>query len=261
MSAMAPLLPDPSRWQAQYMRLIAFPTEPHASVEQQWWQDLTGLEVESSLRKKHERADTGLFQGVSLALEIDLLRVVWTASPRIDAGNPPEQLPTLGPFLERREWFQELMSRWLQHHCPPIKRLAFASELIHPVDDHRSAYLLLDQYLRKIEVDPDTSDFLYRINRRTPSSTGIPNLFINRLTTWTAGQYTIEIRAGLAGQQWAEADRAIIQKKQYFCALALDINTIPDFPGGVLPHDELSRIFNELVNLGVAIATQGDANL
>src|SRR5262245_4179530 len=148
MSATAPPPPEPSVWQAQYMRLLAFPAVPQTTAEQNWWQELTGLDAESSVRKRHERTDTGLFQGVFLALEIELMRVVWTASPRVGVGDLIEQLPTLGPLMERRALFQELMRQWLQHHCPPIKRLAFASRLIQPVDDHRSAYQLLDRYLR-----------------------------------------------------------------------------------------------------------------
>ena len=260
MSAKAPLPPDPSAWQAQYLRLIAFPTTPQVAVEQNWWQDLTGLEVESSLRKRHERADTGVFQGVSLELEIDELRVRWTTSPRLDPSNPPEQLPILGPFLERREWFQGLMSGWLQH-CPPIKRLAFAGALVQPLEDHRSGYQLLDRYLRKVEVDPDTSDFLYRINRRTASATDIPHLFINRLTTWTAAQYRVEIRVGLTGQPGFEGSQPVARKEQDVCALELDINTVPDFPDGVLPQGELQRIFAELVEVGGDIASHGDTKI
>jgi hypothetical protein len=264
MSATAPMPPDPAIWHAQYLRLIAFPTEPQDAVEQHWWQDITGLEVESSLLKRHERRYVGNFQGTSLELNIDLLRVQWTASPYIDEENAPEQLPTLGSFLERREWFQALMIRWLQR-CPPIKRLAFAGALFQPVADHQSAYQRLNQYLRKIEIDPDTRDFLYRINRRTASLIGIPNLFINRLTTWTAGRYTVEISARLANPLASplivERGQPVARREQYACLLELDINTVPEFPGDVLPQDRLPQIFAELVEIGEEIATHGDTRI
>jgi hypothetical protein len=264
MSATAPVPPDPTTWQAQYLRLIAFPTVPQVAVEQHWWQDLTGVEAESSLLKRHERKDAGIFQGISLELEIDLLRVRWTASPRIDQENPPERLPTLGSFLERREWFQALMSRWLPN-CPAIKRLAFGGVLFQPVDDHQSAHRRLNQYLRKIEIDPDTRDFLYRINRRTPSLANIPGLLINRLTTWMAVQYTVEISARLenplVNRLIPERSQLIPQGEQYACILELDINTVPELPGGVLPHDKLPDIFAEFIEIGKEIAAHGDTKI
>src|SRR5262249_17916290 len=103
------------------------------------------------------------------------------------------------------------------------------------------------------------SDFLYRINRRVGSSSGIPNLEINRLSTWSAAQYTLAIRARLPGELPAGPGQSITQ--QYVCALELDINTAQDFPGDILPPEALPRIFAELVDRGMELAAKGDAAL
>ena len=53
----------------------------------------------------------------------------WTVAPRVDPDNLPYDFPTLGPAFERRDWLIQLMGRWLAT-CPPIKRLAFAGNLL-----------------------------------------------------------------------------------------------------------------------------------
>src|SRR5437868_1922782 len=102
MSATAAQPPGPEAWQAQNMRLIAFPREPQYAVQQDWWRALTGTEAESAIdrRQKHEREESGIFEGVSLTLGIDLLRVQWTAAPRLDRENinVVDNPPLLGPL-------------------------------------------------------------------------------------------------------------------------------------------------------------------
>src|SRR5262249_30103670 len=125
-----------------------------------------------------------------LSLAVDLFRVQWTASLVVDAANPPDNIPVIGQFLEKREWFRDLMVRWLREMERPIKRLAFAGALVVPVDSRRIAYERLNEYLRCVDLDPASTDFLYRINRAAPSSAVVAGLLINRLSTWGALLYT-----------------------------------------------------------------------
>jgi hypothetical protein len=154
--------------------------------------------------------------------------------------------------MERQRWFRGLMDQWLPK-CPPIKRLAFTASLLQPATGRRASYELLDSYLRCVDIDPESSEFLYRINRRRDSAIGVPGLVINRLSTWLGAKFVVLtglVEAGIPEQP-------LRQQETSYCALELDINTAPDFPR-LLPQGDLIRIFGELVESAVEIATRGD---
>lgn len=257
MSANAEAPPGPEVWQAQNLRLIAFPSAPQFAAQQNWWRDLTGAEPENVVerRQKQEKEESGQYEGASLTLGFDLLRLQWTFSPRLDAETITlgQQPPVLGTFMERKDWFLDLMGRWLPH-CPPIHRLAFAASLLQPVTDREAGYRMLDRYLRWVEIDPQSSELLYRINRPRVSGTGIRGLILNRLSTWVVAKFGVVmqvIQGGHPEQQFQPAEN-------FACAVELDINTTPDFQG-LLPPTDLVRIFAELIEAGVEIARRGDA--
>lgn len=257
MSKDAPAPPDFSGWQAQYLRLISFPAEPQFSVQQDWWRTLTGEDRERRVEKSREVQEEGEFEGAILSLAIDLLKLQWTFAPVISAESIPEGIPVLGPLMKRKDWFRGHMHRWLEI-SPPITRLAFAAGLFYPVESREAGYQMLNQYLRCVDVDPHSTDFLYRVNRRTASRTGVAGLNVNRLTTWSVGKFEIAIRAqtaGLSGQE--EASTQTMSEEKYACALQLDINTVPQ-AGRNLPAESLQQIFDELIEFGVGIATHGD---
>jgi hypothetical protein len=242
-------------WQANHLRLIAFPTAPAFGTQQNWWEELTGgaPEESSEKRQRQEKQASGPFDGIELTLDIDVLRVQWTAQPRLALEDVPDGLPTIGQFLVRRDRFVRLMQQWLET-CPPLSRLAFVGALQQPVGGHREAYEILDRYLRHVEVDPETTDFLYRINRRLPSRTEIPALMVNRLSTWAATKHAFTRVVQAAGGEPVPTVRA----ESFAARVELDINTVPDFPGGVLPHDRLGEIFAELSQHALEVATNGD---
>ena len=184
------MLPDRMEWRAQHVQMIAFPTEPQLAGDKNWWSQLTGSEPDESVRKSQKRVDSGIFENVALTLEIDPFRVIWTASPQVASDNPPEDIPNLGSVFDRRDWMIGLMSQWLED-SPPIKRLAFAGKLLQFVDSRDEAYRRMNGYLPGVEVDPDTTDFMYRVNRPRDSQTGIAGLRINRLCTWSAVKFNL----------------------------------------------------------------------
>jgi hypothetical protein len=257
MSQTADAPPGPEAWRAQNLRLIAFPRDPQFAVQQDWWRGLTGVDPENDLvkRQRQEKEASGPFQGTTLTLNIDLLRVQWAASPRLDAESIDlgDQPPILGPFLERKDWFRALMEQWLPR-CPSIHRLAFTASLLQPVENHQAGYAMLDRYLRWVDIDPQSSEILYRINRRRDSGTGIPGLTLNRLSTWVVAKFAVLIRVIEGGHP----EQQIQPTENFSCAVELDINTAPDFRGP-LPHADLPRIFAELVEAGLEIAARGDA--
>jgi hypothetical protein len=247
----------PQPWNAQYLRLISFPVQPQAATVQNWMAQLTGSERESRIEKKREVEEEGRFEGATISLSIDLLRLQWTASPRMSADAIPDKgFPILGSFLDRKEWFRGLMHRWFEM-SPPIHRLAFAGVLLLPVPDRESGYRMLDEnFLHSVTLDPASTDFMYRINRRVNSRIGVDNLAINRLTTWTVGLFQTMLRARIGPP--GGADEKTIEAEQYACVLEFDINTVPEPSGRVLPQESLPRIFDELVEHSAQIAQRGD---
>jgi hypothetical protein len=244
-------LPATSAWQLEFARLIAFPVSPPAFIDQQWWQDLASRYGEqpedfASTRKKHFRDDRGSFQGVLLALTVELDRVVWEArSPGVvDASG---NFPTIGPFREKVDWFVELLSPWLTTSCPPLIRLAFSAKLLQPASSVKEAYRILAAHLPTVNLDSNPNDFLLQINRRKEKSDVVDGLPINRVCTWSKMNVAIMIEPG---RPFKWPDRC-------YSALELDINTAPE-RAEALPRDSLARLFRELASLGVDIAERGD---
>ena len=256
MSANAPLPPDPEVWQAQYLRLIAFPAEPAFEHAREWWRELTGDEPQTSTekRQRQEREDSGPHAGVELSLAVDLLRVQWTAAVVVDPANPLDGIPVLGQFPEKLGWFRDLMARWLSGIGRPIKRLALAGALVTPVDSRHAAYERLDQYLQWVDIDPDSTDFLYRINRAIPVSSVVEGVAINRLTTWGAVIQTMYRHVMTPGS--LESSQRT-RDEAHGVLLDLDINTSAERQTP-LPQERLGPLFAELAEEALKIARHGD---
>lgn len=243
-------LPALNAWQATEVQLIGFPLAPQTGADQNWWNDLTGGDC-TSTRKRLERVDSGPFKGREFALIIDPLKLAW----KVDFLPDPES-PTIfiGDFPETRDWFSELMQQWLAGPCPQIKRLAFAAKVMLPTESREKAYELLNDYLPFVDVDPNTREFLYRINRPRSSSAGIPDLRINRLVTWSAVKITMQMRMRAMS---AAVGETITEQNLDGCLVQLDINTSEERTDA-LPHESLPAIWNELVQIGTELAQCGD---
>jgi hypothetical protein len=245
-------LPPISAWRPQYLRLIAFPTEPPVVkyADQRWLKELTGVQDDdiTSVKQKHFRQDQSKYNGTLLSVAADLQRVAWTCSPIVE--EIPEGLPTLPALPENIDWFRDLMGRWLTSACPPITRLAFASELIQDAADHDSAYRQLGAYLPAVRLETTSSDFRYQINRKRPSST-VKNVLINRLIGWGAIQTIVSIDSPL------QRSKTQLAQPGLYCALSLDMNTLGDSTDP-MPAASLNALFGELVALGLEIAERGD---
>jgi hypothetical protein len=242
--------PKVDGWEPTHLQLIAFSVIPASDIKQSWWQDLTGAEPEEAIRKRNERTDRGKFQGRSLILATDILRINWTVAPHIEPEDFLENiLPTLGPMEESCDWFANLMQGWLRENPPALKRLAFVAKFIRRVEDNVSAYRLLKQILN-LDLDDESADLIYRINRKRLSQTGIADLTINRVVTWSA------IRA-LAQAQVLGTEGSQQISPAFACSIDVDINTSHEF-NGEIPQIRLPELFRELVELGIEVVKRGD---
>lgn len=245
-------LPPINSWHAASMRLTAFPVNPDSERTKDWWEDFVGSEPDSSTRKKLVRTDEGTFEGLPLQFTFDALRMQWERHASVDVTDLPEGFPSLGPLPESIDSFAALMGRWMAS-CPEVKRLAFGTVLLQPVESKVAGYRQLNEYISSVSLDEEASDFRYDINRRVPTGTGIDGLEINRLTRWSFMEWEI----GLVARAGARDATNLQRRGGFSCRLELDINTSPEFPSP-LPKNRLGDVWGELVGIAKQIAELGD---
>ena len=240
-------------WLVLNMQLIAFPCEPQVHNDQNWLQQIVGDEFTSS-RKAFERTDEGVHSGRAYRLQIDPLKLSWTVGFAVDADDEGslDQVPSVGRFVDGRDWFAPLMESFLSDQCPPISRLAFAPKLMIPTPSRKEAYGVLSEYLPHVDVDPESSELQYRINRKR-QSTVVDGLAVNRLATWSSVNIKLEARARMATGDSVQ----LITRSYQGSMLVLDVNTSDDYTDP-LPADLVLPLWNELWDMASEIAERGD---
>jgi hypothetical protein len=246
---------DPDVWQAQSLRLTAFHTQGNGIIQQSWWQELVGEAAETitDQPKKGMRQEEGPFESGVLSLRIEPSRIDWLFFARGEQSENPNQFPTIGSFSDAEKPFRSLAEKWLRV-CPLPSRLAFGAILVLPAPNHEAGYRLLGSYLPAVNVDPDSSDFTYSVNRRRQSKI-VADLKINRLSRWAFLRSEV-VRLLIDSGGPVLAKRSVPQK-DYACTLELDVNTAPEFSAS-LPKEKLLQLFDELLGLAEEIASKGD---
>lgn len=245
----------PADWRAESLRLTAFLRRPEDKLNVGSWQEFLGDEPKSSESRPREGLvlEGGPWEQGWLSLEGSPIRVDWRLGVNPEYREISTEIPSLGDFESVQDQFEILMMRWIKK-SPPLSRLAFGAILNLPVENLAEGYRLLGNYLPKVEIDPEKSrDFLYQINRRRPSRSGNEGLEINRLTKWSVSQ----LRAGIIDLSPEHGHFMETAEPLIVCRLELDINTAPEFKSG-LKKMKLSKLFDELVELGMEIARNGD---
>jgi hypothetical protein len=242
-------------WQAEILRLTAFPSPAAQLGEPTWWRDLIGEHPETRISRPRRggQQEEGRFEGRKLVLRVEPTRIDWLLAPIDDQAREVEGVPTTGPFPESLQIFLQLILRWFElETCPPVQRLAFGAILLLPVENPQAGYRQISTYL-PLQLDPEgSSDFSYQINRPRDSTSGISSLKINRLAKWSVLSLTMgELSLGPTSVDYSA------RQIHHVCRLELDINTALDFRGE-LSREQLPQIFQELVNLGQEIVREGD---
>lgn len=248
----------PTAWEAEVLRVTAFPIPAAPARDYGWWRELVGEPPERSINRPRESSlrEEGPFNGGILINEIQPLRIDWVLAPPQEEGVEAVGFRFIGPFPQAVDAFLQLVTRWLDlTTCPDLLRLAFGAIVLHPVGTKVAGYQQLAAYLPSVQVDPEgSSDFLYQINRQRLSRTGVPGLMLNRLSKWsvaTIQEVKFVVAQGAAGQVISGDIPAIA------CRLELDINTEAG-RREALPRDSLDRLLQELADLAIEIVSKGD---
>lgn len=242
------------QWQTEGLRLSAFVSTPVNPTEMNFWERLIGDPPDEVHRRPREQLfkEEGLFFEGRLSVEARKDRIDWRL--RHDPKNLSDELPIVGPYETLVERFRQLMLDWL-NICPSTNRLAYGAVLLIPAGTLSQACRILEPLLPAIKIDwENTYDFLYRINRRRHSRSGVEGLEINRLATWSVATIS-GMRLDFASGQ--PVPSIIHLPDSGICRLELDINTAPEFQSA-LEKSVRSNIFEELVDFGNEIAGEGD---
>ncbi|MCU1334529.1 MAG: hypothetical protein JWO19_110 [Bryobacterales bacterium] len=197
----------------------------------------------------------GAYGPGSLALRLEPDRIDWLLGvPEVDLATQPPEFVIPGVAFELMDQFNALITRWLTaNDVPEITRIAFGTVLQHPVGSRQAGYDQLADYI-PVQIEQGSSDFLLQINPPTiESTTGIPNLRLNRLNKWSVAAHGfVMVNLSLA----EGATHTHPQLQDTFIRLELDVNTIGTFTGA-LPRPRLADICRELVGQAKAISTEG----
>ncbi|WP_206640183.1 hypothetical protein, partial [Mesorhizobium sp. M7A.F.Ca.CA.004.04.2.1] len=138
--------------------------------------------------------------------------------------------------------FQSVASKFLANFTHPVARLALGSVMLQQAPDEKSVNSILSGYLKSAKIQPDTEDFLYRIN--SPTRSNILPLKLNRILSLGS----VKIQRGSIRVGGNEA--GIVMGGQVFAArLELDHST-DAANASPLDRSLLVPIWDELVGLG-----------
>lgn len=260
-------MPDLSfkNWQVDLVRVTAFYGQASEEAKKDWaswWTTLVGVPSEKTELRRRDAVlhEVGPFKGGDLILGIQPGRIDWflRATDGVDDKKADSgEIASLSP--DAINAFQDLISRWIRlDSCPAIKRLAVGAILLQPAENRQAGYRKLGSYLPSLTLDPESSDFIYQINRPRKTRIGIPELRINRLCKWSValiGEVSVSLSMNPKGI--GPVVGSVEGQGHYACRLELDVNTAQEHEG-TFSSDTLEMIFAELVNQAQEISEKGD---
>ena len=242
--------PLATAWQVEHLRLTVLgdtaTIDPVAA-----WRGIAGTDPEVVTNQPKvgmAQAQGKLDEQRRLALQVQDRRIDWLLGPANVESLPTEGFFAIGVLPAALDEFSRLLGTWLRtwHDC---QRLALAGVMHQPQPDRIAGYKQIQQYLPSVALDPESSDFLYQINRARSSRTGIPDLRLNRLTKWSVAMLTRLSGSDLT--RLSEVDH------RHACRLEFDINTAADFPGPI-PAGAFPALLAEFADLARELAERGD---
>lgn len=239
------------KWLVQNLRLTVF-SDKSVDIQEtpNWWEEITGEIPENKVIRPREnsfREEGSLGNGI-FALNIVGRRIDWSWQSIFDPNQESEEVHAIGNFIEASEQFQTWVQKWLETF-PTSTRLAFGGVFVLPVSERKAGYTEISRYLQCIDIDLDSREFQYSINRPRLSRSDIPSVEINRLSRWSVSALRkFMIEPGEKGQALGEFN---------FCRVELDINTSAVY-NEIIPNSKSVEVFLELFNLGKEILEKGD---
>lgn len=233
----------PTNWCAQQLRLSVFFTEPVPSTTD-WWAGIpVALESDENRPREGVRRLGGAHGGDVLSLQaIGGVRADLLLEPSIGAFP---RLVLEGDVNSRIREFFGFGKDWLSKHSFRIGRVAFGAVLLEKSETHGTSYLRLNDLLKSVQVDPDSTEFMYQINRRVSSPDGT---LLNRITKWAALRTSLGLVAGIESRPLAD---------EYWVRLEADFSTAADM-AGELSREHIGSVLEIFGDLLADNAERGD---
>lgn len=129
-------------------------------------------------------------------------------------------------------------------------RLAVGAVLLHPVGSLEEGYQSLAGFLTGIDILPQSSDFLYRINRPGTSRV-VEGLKLNRLSEWSVAQMlSVTLRP--------DDLQTSNPQSEFLVRAGIDLNTPPTVDAD-LRGDLQQQLVGELLEEAMEISRKGNA--
>lgn len=240
-------------WQVETLRITVFPEHNASTSPSTLWDQFVGKEADS-VQFERNKLDARQRQDGNriVALVKQEEQIGWQFPIVPEGGIGQIRLPTWGSVKDEVDAVLKWSRNWLQcSDILPVRRLAFGAALLLPTLDETTAYKRLQQLFPRIDPE-NVSDFSYQINRRRPSE-AVAGLQMNRLSRWNIA--TLERNVSSLDPIAETGDKPL--ERLYAVRVELDINTVPT-SGYALPSDSLVAAFEELVEMGLEIARDGD---
>lgn len=241
-------------WAGESLRLSIFCPES-AQVPNQssgLWEQVVGAEPTSIDVRPSERVvrEIGEVGGNDFVLVTQNGRLDWILQPRATPSS--NVMLTLTDMPQAHGLFRSAFHRSLEQKKIAL-RVAFAPVLIAEATDVRQGYYALSSFLPKLELETlDTTDFIYRVNRRRRSEV-FPAALLNRLAQWSLEQaLLVSVSMASTGQPRVLSPRTIVRK------LTLDINTLQGAPA--MSADNIAGLLDEMITASKELAVQGDVS-
>lgn len=242
-----------TEWLATNLRFTFFYTSGSRPDLHPAWKAIAGDEETSSEienKKNNEVVITGPLENHTLRIVYSPIKGDIILIPRILEN--PSLPPHIGEALPLIEQFGDWISKYLTSgELPETNRIAFGAQLIKIGNDLDDTRKEITGYLSFLSLETASAgDLIYQINRPVQSEV-IPDLLINRLTTWKELQKIIlTVQPG--------HDTAPSSESFFVLQTVLDINTDVERSES-LPSEKIQGMFTELINRGTEILKTGDS--
>jgi len=243
----------PDLWKPAQVQLLVFPESRDGKYDLSWWKWVTENDPESETKKMTEKSALGKHKHGVLDLTIDPLRIIWTYAGMLDVDNALV-MPSPEPFPQACQTLLDTVEKWVKTECPPIYRMGFAARVAYEQDSRESAYECIGKLLSPyVIIDPQSTDMMYRINRKRPLRMGTEQVTINRLATWTCVGLHISLRTSVGHTE----SMTIKKSSPMSCFVELDINTDAQRTTP-LAQSSVFDALREFTAMAIEIASKGD---
>lgn len=235
-----------ANWLIETLRLTAFgPVGEQADIEQVWHACGIPLDLVNDDRKNGQFVLQGDWKDLGL-MSLTAKKKESVMQFQLNPNRNDENR-FIGDWSSVAPGYVDTCKKVLTELKTDVTRLAFGAVLHHMVDDRRTGYKYLADFLPSVTYDPTASDLVFQINR--PRKSAVLPSEINRLSSWAVVEWKV---VKLIDGEMSETPESSITAR-----LSLDINTSQKYEGN-LPKGDLPKVFDELFEFGSEIASKGD---